>query len=102
MNAHKTAVWGVAFLRPHDMRQNPLITSCEYIIDIKPPQYVDKSKNIFLLHFNLDINECTQNGGLGSCISPATCQNEVGSFRCECPSGYRLNANGLTCAGTII
>ena len=55
--------------------------------------------NNFMCIFSFfpDNNECNANAGLGPCISPATCYNNVGSFRCQCPSGYRLNGDGVTC-----
>lgn len=40
-----------------------------------------------------DIRECdTNNGGCEQ-----TCINTIGSFRCECRSGYILNSDGQTC-----
>ena len=48
--------------------------------------------------FSLDINECeTENG---QC--EASCQNTVGSYRCGCPSGLRLQLDGKTCAGEAL
>ena len=43
----------------------------------------------------LDINECTV--GTASCTQ--ICQNTVGSYTCNCRSGYRLDGNGYTCNG---
>ena len=43
----------------------------------------------------VDIDECdTENGG---CSSAATCTNIVGSFTCECKTGY--TGGGFTCDG---
>ena len=40
-----------------------------------------------------DIDECTHQ----PCHPKAMCTNEVGSFKCECRSGY--SGNGKTCQG---
>ena len=45
----------------------------------------------------LDTNECATNKG--GCNQ--TCVNEIGSFHCECDTGYTLNADGLGCTGKI-
>lgn len=43
------------------------------------------------------MDECaTANGGCSQ-----TCHNTLGSFLCECDSGYELAANGLTCQGKL-
>lgn len=47
----------------------------------------------------LDIDECAV-GDKGGCHKDARCVNEVGSFRCECKSGYE--GNGKTCQGNIV
>ena len=45
-----------------------------------------------------DVDECSvQNGGCEH-----KCQNTAGSFTCSCNSGYKLNANGLTCDGVSL
>lgn len=45
--------------------------------------------------FCLDINECLEE--LHSCAF--RCQNTPGSFRCICPKGYQLSADGEHCEG---
>jgi len=43
----------------------------------------------------IDINEClTNNGG---CDVNAICANTIGSFNCQCHSGY--SGDGITCTG---
>ena len=44
---------------------------------------------------NIDINECDQNNG--NCNQ--NCVNEVGSYHCECKSGYQLDQAGYSCNG---
>ena len=46
----------------------------------------------------VDINECGQ--GTHNCEQ--LCINTVGSFVCNCRSGYRLSSDGRTCSGRMI
>ena len=47
---------------------------------------------------HVDDDECTD--GTHNCSPPEeTCKNTVGSFTCECSSGYELNGDGTTCIG---
>lgn len=41
-----------------------------------------------------DINECDQPG---TCPKPGTCINTLGSFRCICPRGFKLDQSGRFC-----
>lgn len=41
-----------------------------------------------------DINECDQSG---TCPKPGTCINTLGSFRCICPRGFKLDQSGRFC-----
>ena len=43
----------------------------------------------------IDINEC--NTGSHNCHQTATCMNNVGSFTCQCNTGFM--GNGTICAG---
>ena len=45
--------------------------------------------------FVTDIDECTE--GTDRCSQ--NCHNTVGSYTCSCNTGYRLNADGVTCDG---
>jgi len=47
---------------------------------------------------DVDINECetSDNGG---CSSAATCTNIIGSFTCECLTGY--TGDGFACDGKL-
>jgi hypothetical protein len=43
----------------------------------------------------LDVNECqVDNGGCSQ-----SCENEPGTFSCECSPGFQLNADQRTCTG---
>lgn len=46
----------------------------------------------------LDIDECV--GGTAGCPSQSTCMNTIGSFTCNCNSGYRKVAD--ICEGNYI
>ena len=43
-----------------------------------------------------DIDECSEN--IDACDH--LCSNNVGSYTCDCRSGYRLASDGVTCNGT--
>ena len=42
----------------------------------------------------VDIDECSGSHGCSH-----TCNNLPGTYRCSCPSGYTLEANGRNCKG---
>lgn len=44
-----------------------------------------------------DIDECSSPVSKHNCTDPKTCKNTMGSFHCNCPSGYLLNSL-VTCA----
>jgi len=44
---------------------------------------------------HIDINECSTNNG--GCSINAKCTNTIGSFGCECNSGY--SGDGFNCDG---
>lgn len=47
------------------------------------------------LHFVLDIDECKT--GVGVCAPPGTCVNTLGSYRCFCPRGFKMDKSGTQC-----
>ena len=47
--------------------------------------------------FYLDIDECS-NSNSNSCSNNNVCINTVGSYKCNCTNGYRINGN--SCQGT--
>ena len=48
----------------------------------------------FLIHCQIDIDECQNK------VSPCQymCENQIGSFRCYCPIGFKMNTLG-NCQG---
>ena len=44
-----------------------------------------------------DIDECRDNPQI--CGSHAICNNQPGTFRCECEDGYQFANDGQTCIG---
>ena len=48
--------------------------------------------NGFVFVFYLDIDECIESHG---CHSDAVCTNSVGSYHCQCETGY--NGDGVNC-----
>ena len=65
-----------------------------------------KQRNIIIIcvlnhahiSIHVDVDECAD--GTHDC-SPITqtCINTIGSFTCECSSGYELDGDGTTCNG---
>lgn len=49
---------------------------------------------IVLFIFISDINECEERG---CCPKPGTCMNTLGSFKCICPRGFKLDRTGKFC-----
>ena len=47
------------------------------------------------IHSFIDTNECLLNNG--GCTQ--LCTNTIGSYHCDCRSGYQLNDNGSSCNG---
>jgi len=47
-----------------------------------------------------DINECLS-GGAGSNCSGG-CENTLGSYRCNCPTGATLDSDGISCRGNKV
>lgn len=57
--------------------------------------YIELCICIFLCS---DDDECRRS--LPPCVPIAQCVNTPGSYRCECPAGYRLHQNGHNCQGS--
>lgn len=53
--------------------------------------------SVIMLPLHVDIDECQQQPTL--CGSNAACNNQPGTFRCECLEGYQFSADGRTCVG---
>ena len=60
--------------------------------------FLVKGRQLLILCFSSDINECTMNNG--GCKQ--NCNNTDGSFSCFCASGYSLDSNGLNCSGKFV
>ena len=50
-----------------------------------------------LCFVQVDIDECSE--GVAECPSQSTCNNTIGSFTCDCDSGYRKVSD--VCEGKI-
>ena len=46
----------------------------------------------------IDVDECTL--GISRCHQ--VCRNTIGSYQCDCDSGYQLHADSFTCEGTYL
>ena len=53
---------------------------------------------LFIVISVKDVNECEVND---PCISPAKCRNTVGSYACDCPTGYEKKSKN-ECQGITI
>lgn len=42
-----------------------------------------------------DVNECAADVGL--CPTPGKCINTLGSYKCVCPRGFRVDSTGTYC-----
>ena len=58
--------------------------------------YRDLVFEIFACFIFLDINECREDPRL---CQGGFCQNLPGSFSCDCPKGFSLNAESRICEG---
>lgn len=57
--------------------------------------FTRKSSLYLFKFFFLDINECSDDEGL--CPKPGVCVNTLGSFRCICPRGFKLDSSKSFC-----
>ena len=58
-----------------------------------------QSFTVFYLSSSSDVDECSSNN-TNSC--QFACINTLGSYRCECPVGYHLGADGKKCQGIYV
>ena len=76
---------------------NPCLAgqTCRSTFDAKYccPQGATKTKDCF--DIASDVNECDNSAACGSNMS---CTNTIGSFKCACLSGYKLNSDGTSCS----
>jgi hypothetical protein len=63
---------------------------------VKENRYICK---VWKLYYNIlfltDINECLEQ--TGTCPPPGNCINTLGSFKCICPRGFKLDSTGTFC-----
>ena len=52
---------------------------------------------ILLSQFCVDINECTIN--TDECDNNFMCINNIGSYECQCRSGFQLSSDKESCTG---
>ena len=74
---------------------NPLQTISNFNLFLKCMCYI-ALKTLLKCYF-IDIDECST--GVHNCTQNQQCVNSLGTFSCECNSGYEL-LNG-TCEGTL-
>ena len=55
--------------------------------------------NFTFNHFFSTLDESECENGKHNCTGSATCVNEIGFFRCTCPSGYQLDGTYASCVG---
>lgn len=60
--------------------------------------YVIPAWLVLVFAFLSDNDECA----LGTNHCSQNCRNTVGSYTCSCNAGYRLNADGQRCDGTVL
>lgn len=58
-----------------------------------------KHFNHILIHLFADVNECEVYKKDSGLLCAHMCVNIPGSYRCSCPSGYKLLADGRSCEG---
>ena len=51
----------------------------------------------YFINYYLDVNEC-----IDTTLCDQICANEEGSYGCKCETGFRLQADGRTCAGRTL
>lgn len=59
--------------------------------------YLKHSNYLNLLSRCIDINECKLNSTISNCDENADCINTMGSYECQCKSGFQ--GNGIICKG---
>ena len=64
------------------------------------PSFYSCVYHLILQSTHADVDECAELRH--NCAGLAMCENEVGSFRCICPTGYVLDANATSCDGQSI
>lgn len=52
----------------------------------------------YFLFSSADVDECTKEKHYCDQI----CHNTIGSYRCSCTAGYKLNVDGRTCEGMLL
>lgn len=68
---------------------------------LNPIHFIAEYKMLNLTPFInvLDIDECKEQSNV--CKQNQICENQFGSYRCICKTGFRLSSSGLKCVGKL-
>ena len=102
MGAVSTMLVDILVIASRDIRLLPIRPDAEVSIAVPWVRqtaqipFLQSSKKRFHHLFVSDVNECTEVPGY---CQNGICTNTIGSSRCRCRMGYRMNQSGDACIG---